>query len=93
MAEYDIQELRQLINGIFADKPPHSCHARIVLYFKYRAVRLVLRSQFHLQLLRVLHHGSELIHIERSPVFTDPPLFDHYGSFAVQLDAYGYDEQ
>ena len=79
-----IEQLRQLINGGFADKTTDPGDSGIVLAFKSNAVTFVFLLDFFKALFSVHAHGTEFVHAERRSVFRQSNL----GKYGVPLILY-----
>src|SRR4029077_11550308 len=59
-AAQHVDELRKLVDAVFADEPPDGCDARVASHLEDGALLFVVRDQLGFELLGVGHHGAEL---------------------------------
>lgn len=64
LAQEDVDELGELVDGMFAQEAANAGDARVVLYLEHRAVGLVAPLQLLQALVGVLVHAAELVHGE-----------------------------
>src|SRR5580658_1388218 len=67
----DIPELRQLVKTIFPQEPPRSRNPGIIFNLEERPFALVAVPQRFLKIVRIAHHGSELVARKHTSFFSD----------------------
>ena len=84
----------QLVDIGLADKSAHFCNARVfaVCQLERNIVAAVLFSQFFADLIRVLSHGAEFVHIECAAPFTHALLYVENRKAVLDGNSYSYYE-
>src|ERR671911_1276954 len=81
-----VPQLRQLVDRVAAQGPPHPGDARVGAQLEQHAVGLVAVLEVGHQALGADDHRTELDHGEPPPVAPHPGLLEEHGPAAVELD-------
>lgn len=90
----DIVELREFIDIEFPYPFSKRRHSRIVFYLEERTILpFVFFEQFPFFFLRIDDHGTELIHLEKFPVFPYSLALIERTMFILHINEQGYGEK
>src|SRR5580700_3870089 len=93
LAEYHVQELRELVQRSAAQEAADGRDPRVPAHLEQHPVALVQREERLLAQFRVGDHGAELQHRERLPILAHPGLGEERRTAVVEHDGQGDESQ